>query len=67
MSGPVLKYMLVDETAELLRHSKGTLDNWRHRGEGPPYARLGGRILYDRDAVIEWVRSHERGGTTDAE
>ena len=26
--------------------TRGTMAQWRHRGEGPPYIRFGNRVLY---------------------
>lgn len=31
-----------------------TLSNWRYLGTGPAFSRLGGRILYPEDKLIEW-------------
>ena len=33
-----------------------TLANWRYQGEGPQYLKLGGRVLYPLEALIEWER-----------
>lgn len=42
--------------------SKQWLEIGRHRGYGPPFLRLSGRIRYRRSAVIAWLdeRSHHR-------
>lgn len=29
----------------------------RKKGEGPPYIRIGGRIKYHREDVIEWLKN----------
>lgn len=34
-----------------------TLANWRSTGEGPRYTKVGGRVLYPVEAVIEWERN----------
>jgi len=31
-----------------------TLANWRSRGEGPEYLKVGGRVLYPLEKVQEW-------------
>lgn len=31
-----------------------TLANWRSSGISPPYTKVGGRILYPVDKLIEW-------------
>ena len=45
------------EAAELLRTSVKALGQDRFHGRGAPFIRLGGRILYDRDALLEYVRA----------
>jgi predicted DNA-binding transcriptional regulator AlpA len=35
--------------------SHRTLENWRSRGEGPPFHKLGGRVIYDSEDVDEWL------------
>jgi predicted DNA-binding transcriptional regulator AlpA len=47
-------FLTIDETAELLRVNRRTLDNLRWREEGPPFRRHGGRIVYHRDEVLAW-------------
>lgn len=32
-----------------------TLANWRSRGEGPPYLKIGGRIYYPESDLDEWL------------
>lgn len=39
-------YYRTDDTALAIIATRGTLSQWRHRGEGPRYVRLGGRVLY---------------------
>lgn len=31
-----------------------TLANWRNRGCGPAYAKIGGKVLYPLDKIVEW-------------
>lgn len=33
-----------------------TLANWRYQGTGPQYVKLGGKVLYPIEALIEWER-----------
>ena len=49
-----------DETAEYLATTKGTLAQWRHRGEGPPFCRLGRKIVYRIDALDAYLRELEQ-------
>ena len=51
---------------ELVERYKGqislrTLANWRCTGEGPPFTKIGGRVLYLRVAVYEWEASRVVG------
>ncbi len=34
--------------------SPRTLANWRSSGEGPAFTKIGGRVLYPLDKVMEW-------------
>jgi len=56
-------FLTVEETAKLLRVKRRTLDNLRWKGEGPPWRRHGGRIVYHRDEVLAWSEQR-RAGTT---
>jgi predicted DNA-binding transcriptional regulator AlpA len=49
--------MKLDETAAAARTGMAvkTLQNWRSRGVGPPYYKLGGRILYDEAELDAWL------------
>lgn len=38
-----------------------TLAQWRYRREGPPYRKLGARILYPIDLLDKWVEEHGHG------
>lgn len=40
-----------------------TLDNWRHLGNGPPYYKFNGRILYDDAEVDAWCAERRRTST----
>lgn len=39
---------------------KSTLMSWRSNGDGPPYHKIGGRVLYRRCEVEEWEKTHRR-------
>ncbi len=44
----------------------GGLAKRRCTGSGtPPYIRIGGRVVYDRDALIEWMRHHSFRNTSE--
>lgn len=59
-----LDLMTVDEVAALCRVEKKTVYNWNHLGDGPPsYRPNGGRVLFDRAEVEEWLRRSRRTGS----
>lgn len=64
---PILppNYISVQEAAKYLCLSRITLDNWRAAGKGPPYARLGRRVVYRLDCLNAWVT--ERTVVTEAQ
>ncbi len=46
-----------EELCSRLRVDRRTTWRWRTRKRSPlPHVRLGGRILYDLDAVERWIR-----------
>jgi hypothetical protein len=58
---PVLSEHMEDsELATDLKKSPRTLARWRRLREGPPFLRVGRRILYRREAVKNWLLSLER-------
>jgi DNA-binding transcriptional MerR regulator len=51
--GPRL--LTLSEVAERLRRPQATLRFWRHKGIGPESFRVGGRVMYDADALERWL------------
>lgn len=47
-----------DEAAEFLRTTTGTLANLRCEGTGPPYLKIGRRILYEASELEAWLRQY---------
>ena len=47
----------VDQTARFLKKAKQTIYNDVH-ARRIPYLKVGGRVLFDRDEILEWARSH---------
>lgn len=63
MNAAVLEYLT---PAELVARYKSaitirTLANWRSTGDGPRYTKIGGKVLYPVEAVIEWERNRTLG------
>ena len=54
-------FLTSKQAARLLVVSEGTLRVWRHRGQGPPYVRLGdgqrGAIRYPRHELERFLAS----------
>jgi Helix-turn-helix domain len=46
-----------DELSAEIKKTKRTLREWRQRGVGPPFVRLGETIYYPREKVREWIAS----------
>lgn len=41
-----------------------TLANWRSLGCSPPFTKVGGRILYPLDKLLEWERKRTVASTS---
>ena len=50
-----------DELAAELEVSVDTLARWETTKNGPALARVGRRVLYRHEAVLEWLESRENG------
>ena len=50
---------VLDETeaADEIGVTPGTLANWRWRGHGPPYLKIGRKVTYLRNDVDRWKLS----------
>jgi hypothetical protein len=70
VSGVMNEPLYVDERelARRLPISLITWQNWRRHGGGPPFFRLGRRIVYRWREVVAWLESHrvtDETSTTD--
>jgi hypothetical protein len=52
--------------ADTLGIPEHTLANWRWRGVGPPYLKVGKHVRYDPDQLEAWVAQQSRGGSAGA-
>lgn len=58
--GSVLsEWLTAAELAAELNVSKDTLQRWQNARIGPPRIKVGGKALYRRDSVREWLRQKE--------
>lgn len=53
------EYLTPQELAERYKGAVTvrTLANWRSTGNGPKFTKIGGRVLYPVEAVVEWEKS----------
>lgn len=56
----VIKTPLIDEhlAAEYLGLAVGTLRNWRNKGKGPRYFKLGSKIRYTVKDLEKFIEAH---------
>ena len=48
-----------DKTAELLNISPRTLERWRLDDRGPPYIKLGSRVVYSLEKLTAWLNKQQ--------
>jgi hypothetical protein len=56
-----------EQAAEACGLSPRTLERWRYEGRGPRFAKLGKRVLYRPQDLVEWIAAHTRTSTRQAE
>lgn len=55
-----------DQAAAFLGLQRRTLENWRWRGEGPPFLRVGRAIRYSRKDLAAWLDVRRCNNTGEA-
>ncbi|MBV0888863.1 helix-turn-helix domain-containing protein [Komagataeibacter oboediens] len=58
-------YLRGGEAAELIGVSIRTLEKYRCTGGGPPFLKVGSRVLYLREDVEAWLQRHRCQNTSD--
>lgn len=53
-------YMTTEELADELGKSVLTVAKWRNQKIGPPYIRVGKKVLYGREGVRKWLNRLEQ-------
>jgi predicted site-specific integrase-resolvase len=48
------------KAAEILGRSAATLKRWRHEGIGPNWIEIEGRVSYDVDVLLEYIKKGTR-------
>ena len=41
--------------------SERTLANWRSKGDGPRFTKVGGRVLYTLESIEDWENKRTKG------
>jgi len=61
------KYLSVEEVAKRYDGliSVRTLNNWRTQGNGPAFVKLGGKVAYPLDKLIEWEAKQTVNSTSE--
>jgi excisionase family DNA binding protein len=55
--------MTPGQVASYLSVAEQTLANWRSKGEGPRYVRVGTSVRYKREAIESWLKIRTVGST----
>jgi predicted site-specific integrase-resolvase len=55
-----MQYLSPEQVAERYQLSPGTLKEWRYRGVGPKFVRLGKHVRYPATALAEFEAERER-------
>ena len=50
------KFLTGAELASRWKLSHQTLANWRHAGKGPPFIRVGARVLYPTEGIAAFEK-----------
>lgn len=53
------KSLSAKQVEEVYGLDAGTLANWRTKGKGPEYIKVGGRVLYMVDKLEAYLRQHK--------
>jgi predicted DNA-binding transcriptional regulator AlpA len=62
----VTQFLNVREAAALVGVSASLLNLMRVRGDGPPFIKFGGRVLYDREDLLEYAATRKVRSTAEA-
>jgi hypothetical protein len=55
------------EAAGFVGVSPRTLEKWRIGGDGPPYLKLGTRVVYSEEDLVRWLDTHRLRSTSEAQ
>ena len=63
--GNVIELLDEKEAAKILRVQTGTLSNWRVSGRGPRFRKIGRRVFYSPDDLLNFFAAAARDSTSD--
>ena len=52
--------MTTEQVGAYLAVPVSTIHRWRYVGEGPPAAKIGRHLRFDRQELLEWVEEQKR-------
>lgn len=61
---PLPHYLSPRDLETLFRIPRGTSAKWRTNGSGPPFAKLGAKVLYQTADVVAWINERRSVCTT---
>ena len=56
----VPQLVATNQAAEILGRSPATLKRWRYEGVGPSWIEIEGRVSYDVEVLLEFIRENTR-------
>lgn len=59
-------YLNTDQAAGYVKLAASTLTKKRLFGDGPPFFKIGRRVVYRRADLDAWLSAHRRTSTSDA-
>jgi len=57
------RYVTEHDAAEFLGISLKTVQAWRHRGNGPRFAKFGRAVRYNLDELHQWAEAQQHTST----
>ncbi len=61
----MLELLTTREAARVLKTRPSCLENWRWRGEGPPFVKIGRMVRYRPEDLSSWAEERLRRSTSD--
>jgi len=65
MESTTSPYMPQELAADFLGLSPRTLERFRVEGRGPTFLKLGRRVVYSREDLVQWAEAQRRRSTSD--